>query len=123
MLPAIVNGALIAPRLPLLITGIAGVPGYNAFHYLRQRYPGQVVGVRLTRTSGLRGDGIHGIDGEDREGLRALFQQHRFRSVLHSTGSCALKSCELDPPMAQLINVKSFAVMAELALQYNCRPL
>src|SRR5947208_2511920 len=121
MVPALVNGSLIAARLPLLITGIAGVPGYNAFHYLRQRYLGQVVGVRLTRTSGLRGDGIHGIDGEDRDGLRALFQQHPFRSVLHSTGSCALKSCELDPAMAQLINVESVAVMTELVREYDCR--
>jgi dTDP-4-dehydrorhamnose reductase len=107
--------------LPVLITGIAGVPGYNAFQYLRKRYPGQVVGVRLTRTSGLRGDGIHGIDGEDREGLRALFLQHRFRSVLHSTGSCALKSCELDPVMARLINVESVAVMIELVREFDCR--
>ena len=33
-------------RLPLLLTGIAGVAGYNALHYFRTRYPGQVVGIR-----------------------------------------------------------------------------
>ncbi len=108
-------------RLPLLITGIAGVPGYNAFHFLRRRYPGQVIGVRLTRTSGLRGDDIFGIDGEDRAGLRDLFRKYHFRSVLHSTGSCALKSCELDPVMARLINVESVAVMCELVREYGCR--
>jgi dTDP-4-dehydrorhamnose reductase len=121
MVPGSINGTSIAARLPLLITGIAGVPGYNAFHYLRKRYPGQVVGVRLTRTSGLRGEDIHGIDGEDREALRTLFRQHRFRSVLHSTGSCALKSCELDPDMARLINVESVAVMTELVREYDFR--
>ena len=34
------------PPLPLLITGVAGVAGYNALHYFRERYPGQVVGIR-----------------------------------------------------------------------------
>ena len=32
--------------LPLLITGVAGVAGYNALHYFRTRFPGQVVGIR-----------------------------------------------------------------------------
>ena len=32
--------------LPLLITGIAGVPGYNAMAYFSAKYPGQVVGIR-----------------------------------------------------------------------------
>ena len=32
--------------LPLLITGVAGVAGYNAFAYFSQRFPGQVVGIR-----------------------------------------------------------------------------
>ena len=36
----------IAPPLPLLVTGIAGVPGYNALPYFQARYPGQVIGVR-----------------------------------------------------------------------------
>ena len=34
-----------AHRLPLLITGITGVAGYNALHYFRRRYPGRVFGV------------------------------------------------------------------------------
>src|SRR4051794_13914602 len=96
-----------ASRLPVLITGIAGVAGFNAFHHLQARYPGQVIGVRLVQTSRLRGEGIVGIDGEDRDGLRELFRQYRFRAVLHSMGSCALKSCELDPGMARLVNVES----------------
>lgn len=100
-------------RPPLLVTGIAGVAGYNAFHYLRSRYPGQVIGVRPVRTWGLRGDGIVGIDAEDRAGMRVLCQRHRFGAVLHSTGSCALKSCELDPAMARLVNVESVAVMLD----------
>ena len=34
------------PPLPLLITGIAGVAGYNAFHYFRRRFGEQVIGIR-----------------------------------------------------------------------------
>src|SRR5262245_26917932 len=92
-------------RLPLLLTGIAGVAGYNAFNYLRARYPGQVVGVRPRQTWRLCGEDVVGVDGEDRDVLAAHFEAHRFRAVLHSTGSCALKSCELDPAMARLVNV------------------
>jgi dTDP-4-dehydrorhamnose reductase len=115
------NVNLLLDRLPLLITGIAGVPGYNAFHYLRARYPGQVIGVRQRQTGRLNGDDIAAIDGEDCDGLSALFAQHRFRSVLHSTGSCALKSCELDPAMARLMNVESAAVMCDLVRQHDAR--
>ena len=32
--------------LRFLITGIAGVAGFNAWHYFRRRYPGRVVGIR-----------------------------------------------------------------------------
>jgi dTDP-4-dehydrorhamnose reductase len=105
----------------LLITGIAGLPGFNAFYYLRKRYPGQVIGVRPRQTWRLTGSDIVAIDGEDHASLRSLFQQHHFRAVLHSTGSCALKSCELDPAMAQLVNVESAAVMAECVREYGCR--
>ena len=33
-------------ELPLLVTGIAGVAGLNAFKYYRAKYPGQVIGIR-----------------------------------------------------------------------------
>ncbi len=121
MVPSMVDKPLLSDRLPLLINGIAGVPGYNAFHSLRQRYPGQVIGLRPTGTWKLTGEDIVGIDTEDRASLSLLFQKHRFRSVLHSTGSCALKSCELDPAMARLVNVESVAVTSDLAREYSCR--
>ena len=87
-------------RLPLLVTGISGVAGFNALAYFQQRYPGQVIGVRPTQTWQLVGFGIEALNTEDRDGMLALFQKHGFRSVLNTTGNCALKSCELDPAMA-----------------------
>ena len=94
-------------RLPLLITGLAGVAGYNAFRYFSTRYPGQVIATRRADNWPLQGEGIVGCDAGDGEQLAKLFEQHQFRSVLNSEGSCALKSCELDPAMAYRVNVNS----------------
>lgn len=88
------------PPLPLLITGIAGVAGYNALHYFRQRYPGQVIGIRQRDNWRLSGEGIVPCDAEDYDELSRLFDQWQFAAVLDCAGNCALKSCELDPRMA-----------------------
>ncbi len=96
----------LAPPLPLLITGIAGVPGFNALHYFQARYPGQVIGIRQQDNWRLVGEGIVACNAEDRQGLERLFRQHRFAAVLDCAGLCALKSCELNPEMAWRINVE-----------------
>jgi dTDP-4-dehydrorhamnose reductase len=108
-------------RLPLLTTGITGVAGFNAFHYFQKRYPGQVVGIRPQQNDRLIGDGIVPLHIEDGDGLRALFDRYRFRSVLNCLGNCALKSCELDPAMARLLNVESAAATVENALGHGSR--
>lgn len=91
--------------LPLLITGIAGVAGYNAFGYFREKYPGQVIGQRRADAWPLSGEGIVACNLEDRNTLKRLFDEHQFAAVLNCAGSCKLKSCELDPVMAQRVNV------------------
>jgi dTDP-4-dehydrorhamnose reductase len=98
-------------RLPLLITGVTGVAGYNALHYFQRRYPGQVIGTRPHQTQGLKSAGVVPLDAEDAAGMRTLFAQYRFRAVLNCVGNCALKSCELDPAMAQVVNVDSAAAL------------
>jgi dTDP-4-dehydrorhamnose reductase len=110
-----------APRLPLLITGITGVAGFNAFHYFRKRYPGQVIGFRPRQSWRLSGEGIVTLDIENHAGLRELFRTFRFRSVLNAVGNCALKSCELDPAMARLLNVESAIQVVANANTYGCR--
>lgn len=94
------------PPLPLLITGIAGVPGYNAFQYFREKFPGQVIGTRRVDNWPLRGEGIEACDIYDRDGVRRLFDKYQFASVLSAEGICKLKSCELDPEMARRMNVE-----------------
>jgi dTDP-4-dehydrorhamnose reductase len=109
------------PFLPLLVTGIAGVAGYNAFHFFRERYPGQVIGVRRVDNWPLSGDGIVACDGSDREGLQRLFDQYQFAAVLNCEGSCRLKSCELDPAMATRVNVENVATLLDLIGESDTR--
>ena len=103
------NPSLPAPPLPLLVTGVAGVAGYNALEYFQQRYPGQVIGLRRADNWPLSGEGIVGCDIHDVGGLQRLFDQYQFRSVLHSEGTCKLKACQLDPPLARRVNVGGLA--------------
>jgi dTDP-4-dehydrorhamnose reductase len=107
--------------LPLLITGITGVAGYNALHYFQKRYPGQVIGMRPRRTWRLTGPGIVAQDAEDAAGVHALFARHRFRAVLNAVGNCALKSCELDPAMARQVNVASASAIVAGARTHGAR--
>jgi dTDP-4-dehydrorhamnose reductase len=108
-------------RLPLLITGITGVAGFNALRYFQKRYPGQVIGIRPTKTPRLRGSGIVPLDAEHASGLRQLFTTYRFRSVLNCAGNCALKSCELDPEMARVLNVATARAISESVLAFRAR--
>lgn len=108
-------------RLPLLVTGITGVAGYNAFYYFRHRFPGQVIGIRPHQTFRLIGDGIISLDADDVDGLRDLCREYRFASVLNCVGNCALKSCELDPAMARRLNVITAEAIAEVAKRDGMR--
>jgi len=100
------NRSTVEPPLPLLITGIAGVAGYNALEYFQQRYPGQVIGIRQRDNWRLAGEGIVPCNAEDPVGLAQLFDQYQFKSVLDCAGNCALRACELDPDLAWRINVE-----------------
>ncbi len=107
--------------LPLLVTGISGVAGFNALFHFQRHYPGQVIGIRPTVTWQLTGPGIVPLDTEDLDALDELFREHRFRSVLNTTGNCALKSCELAPEMAHRTNVTSAEHVARCAQRYGAR--
>jgi hypothetical protein len=98
----------------LLVTGVAGVAGYNAFHYFRRQYDGQVIGIRRKDNWPLRGPGILACDGDDRDALARLFDKHQFAAVLNCEGTCKLKSCELDPRMAERVNIDSVTTMLDV---------
>ncbi len=111
------------PPLPLLITGIAGVAGYNALRYFQRRYGSQVWGIRPVRNWPLKGSQIIACDVEDRDALRGVFRRHRFASVLNCAGSCALKSCELDPAMAWRVNVRGVRNLLDVLSEHPARLL
>ena len=111
----------LSQRLPLLITGITGVAGFNALRYFKKCYPGNVIGIRPLRTLGLGGPGIVPLDAEDFHELRELFDLYRFRSVLNCVGNCALNSCELDPGMARILNVVTASAVGKNARDYGAR--
>jgi dTDP-4-dehydrorhamnose reductase len=95
------------------VTGVAGVAGYNAFHHFHRRFPGQVVGTRRADNWRLRGENIVGVDVDDHDGFARLFDRHQFAAVLNCEGTCALRACELDPPMAWRVNVLGVANLLE----------
>ncbi|MFO0949187.1 MAG: sugar nucleotide-binding protein [Planctomycetota bacterium] len=108
-------------RLPLLVTGITGVAGYNALEYFQERYPGQVVGIRPHQTFRFKGEGVYAMDASDRDGLIELFAAHQFKSVLNCAGNCALKACELNEPMARRLNVESAEAITHCASHHGAR--
>jgi dTDP-4-dehydrorhamnose reductase len=109
------------PPLPILVTGISGVPGYNALPYLQSRFPGQLIGIRQRDNWRLIGPGIEICDAEDRQTLEDLFDRYQFAAVLDCAGNCALKSCELDPEMAWRINVEGVRNLLEICLDRQVR--
>lgn len=108
-------------RLPLLITGISGVAGYNALAYFSARYPGQVIGIRQRDNWRLTGPEVVACDAEDGETLARLFDEYEFGTVLDCAGNCALKSCELDPQMARRINVAGVETLLDVARSTDVR--
>jgi dTDP-4-dehydrorhamnose reductase len=107
--------------LPLLITGVAGVAGYNALHYFRARYPGQVVAIRQEDNWPLTGEGIIPCNAEDHGRLRALFDEYRFGSVLNCAGNCALRACELDTRLAWRTNVEGLINLLSIIVERDVR--
>jgi dTDP-4-dehydrorhamnose reductase len=109
------------PPLPLLVTGVSGVVGYNAVEYFCRRYPGQVVAIRQQDNWRLTGPSIVSCDAEDLPGLEKLFDRYRFRAVLNCAGNCALKACELDPEMARRINFDAAQNLVEIVARRGVR--
>lgn len=107
--------------LPLLITGVAGVAGYNAFHYFRGKYPGQVFAIRQEDNWRLRGEGVVACNAEDHHRLRELFEQYRFQSILNCAGNCALRACELDTRLAWRTNVEGLINLLSIVVERPVR--
>ena len=108
-------------RLPLLIAGVAGVPGYNGFFHFRSKYGQQVIGARPSNNWRLSEEGIHGVDFENPNEARTFIEKHQFKALWNCGGSCALKACELDPDMARRVNVASIKSMVDVVKDTGIR--
>ena len=108
-------------QLPILITGIAGVAGYNAFYHFRRKYGDQVVGIRGVNNWRLNHDGMVACDIEDDARIGRLFDEHEFKSALNCGGSCALKACELDPAMADRVNVQGIKALVKHVKRFEAQ--
>lgn len=108
-------------RLPLLVTGVAGVTGYNALDYFHARYAGQVIGIRQQDNWRLAAPHIVACDAEDPVELGRLFDQYQFRSVLNCAGNCALRACELDTRLAWRTNVEGLTNLLSFVAEREAR--
>jgi len=109
------------PPLPLLITGIAGVAGYNALDYFQRKYPGQVIGIRQQDNWRFSRPGVEACNAEDRDTLSRLFDRYQFRSVLNCAGNCALRACELDTRLAWRTNVEGLLNLLSILAERDVR--
>ncbi len=107
--------------LPLLVTGIAGVAGYNALAYFQQKFPGQVIGIRQQNNRRFVRPGVEACNAEDRDTLVRLFDHYQFRSVLNCAGNCALRACELDTRLAWRTNVEGLLNLLSIIVDREVR--
>jgi len=109
------------PPLPLLITGVTGVAGYNAFAYFLSRFPDQVFGAIQPDTLGFHAPNTIICDIKDPMSLERVFEKYHFQSVLDCAGNCALKACQLDPRVAWFLNVEVIRNLVRLTRRYSIR--
>ncbi|MBR2096027.1 MAG: dTDP-4-dehydrorhamnose reductase, partial [Fibrobacter sp.] len=124
---------IIAIRLPILILGLNGVPGFALFRHFNKLYgsvtvksdvspsaqiaPG-VIGVRPIKHPCVFGDNVYGIDAEETDRLGEFFENFRFGTVIDASGNCALKACECDPARSRLLNYSQGVDAATFAARY-----
>ena len=109
------------PPLPLLITGVTGVAGYGTLTYFQSRFPGQVFGaVQETDVDFPAPDLIY-ADLRDYAALERLLDEKGIAAILDCAGNCALKACQLDPPLAWALNVDIVRNLAQYAAKRRIR--
>ncbi len=105
----------------MLISGLPGVPGYNAFHYFRRVWGESVIGLCPLHALKQKHPGTEFVEASDEAAMENLFRTHRFGSVIDASGWCALKSCEFDPKKARLLNLTAGVTIARLCSRYGAR--
>jgi dTDP-4-dehydrorhamnose reductase len=96
---------------PVLVLGVPGVPGFNAFLGLTTYSPGSVLGIAPPHVPELRvpespwSRSLVSADPENIHELAAICETHSINTVVDASGWCALRSCEMDPVLGRRLNV------------------
>ncbi len=110
------------PPLPLLITGVAGVAGYNALAYFaRSVIRGGWWAFGKPTTGRCAGRTSWRATPRTARRLESLFDEWQFRSVLDCAGNCALRACELDSRLAWRTNVEGLINLASIIAERDVR--
>ncbi len=107
--------------LPLLILGMPGVPGYNAFYFFRKLFGDAVFGLTPLHAQELNGPGIISAEAENFEALKKVFDDYQFASIVDASGWCALKSAEYNVELARKVNVDIGENVMRLASERGCK--
>jgi dTDP-4-dehydrorhamnose reductase len=104
---------------PILVTGLAGVPGFAHFNFFRSNHI-PVVGVRPKRKWNMNLPGAEGADVEDLvDALPELYRRHGFCAVVDASGNCALKNCEHNYDMAWNLNGLQGLIIADFCATHS----
>jgi UDP-glucuronate 4-epimerase len=126
----------VASVTPVLVTGAAGFIGYHvARRLLEQGRP--VVGLdninsyydpalkraRLAQLEKLSGFSFVKLDLADRDGMAALFAEHRFEHVVHLAAQAGVRYSLIDPHAYVDANLVGFTNVLEGCRHNGCRHL
>lgn len=92
------------PRI--LVSGLAGIPGWCAFAHFQAKWPGQVWGLLPKHYPIPNKPQIIPWNAEETATLSAIYEQINPTVIIDTSGNCALKNCEYDQNMARLLNVQ-----------------
>ena len=88
-------------RLPILILGLNGVPGFAIFRHFNKLYgTSGVIGIRPIKHPCVFGDNVFAVDAEETERLRELLNVSTSAPSLTRAETAPLKHANATPPAA-----------------------
>lgn len=123
-------------REPVLVTGAAGFIGFHVARRLLKQgravvgadclsdyYDVRLKQTRVAELQKLNGFSFAKLDLADRTGTRALFEQHRFRQVVHLAAQAGVRHSLVDPHAYIDANLQGFANVLEGCRHHGCKHL
>jgi UDP-glucuronate 4-epimerase len=121
---------------PVLVTGAAGFIGFHVARRLLEQgrpivgadclsdyYDVRLKQMRVAELQKLKGFSFAKLDLSDRTSTRALFEQHRFRQVVHLAAQAGVRHSLVDPHAYVDANLQGFANVLEGCRHHGCKHL